>query len=112
MNVTMNRRQFGRTVAIALLVASGSVLAQNERRPRNQGGGGGQPVGVYKVLAIDTDARMLRLQAPDGSESRVKVPDGVYELSKLTVGDRIQVNFYVPDAMNPGLRAAGIWPAN
>jgi hypothetical protein len=42
----------------------------------------------------------------------VKVPDGVYELGKLSPGDRIQVNYYEPDDMNPGLRAAGIWPAS
>jgi hypothetical protein len=67
---------------------------------------------VFQVVAIDTDARTLRLRASHGSETTAKVPDGVYELGKLNVGDRIQVSFYVPDAMNPGARVAGIWPAN
>jgi hypothetical protein len=108
----MNRRTFGTMLAFALIAVGRPASAQNENRPRNRGGGGGQPVDVYQVLAVDTDARTLRLRASDGSESTVKVPEGVYELRKLAVGDRIQVNFYVPDAMNPGLRAAGIWPAN
>ena len=106
----MNRRQF---TALLLFAGSASLtFAQNENRPRNQGGGGGQPIGVYKVVSVDNYARTVDLQAPDGSISTVKVPEGVYELHKLKAGDRVQVNFYTPDAMNPGLRAAGIFPIN
>jgi hypothetical protein len=108
----MKRRDLVGAVFLAGLMTVTVSSAQNENRPRNRGGGGGQPVGVFTVVSIDTDARTLRLRGADGSESTVKVPDGVYELGKLNPGDRIQVNFYVPDAMNPGLRAAGIWPAN
>lgn len=107
----MNRRQFA---AFALLVGSAATraFAQDENRPRNRGGGGGPPMGIFKVVSIDTYARTVDLQAADGSVSTVKVPEGVYELNKLKPGDRIQVNFYVPDSMNPGLRAASIYPAN
>lgn len=108
----MTRRKLVGVLLLAGLAAAVPSLAQNENRPRNRGGGGGQPAGVFRVVSVDRDARTLRLQAADGSVSTVKVPDGVYELGKLNPGDRIQVNFYVPDDMNPGLRAAGIWPAN
>lgn len=108
----MQRRYFVGALAAALIAGTRPALAQNENRPRNRGGGGGPSPGVFQVVAVDTDARTIRLRASDGSESTAKVPDGVYELSRLNVGDRIQVNFYVPDAMNPGLRVAGIWPAN
>lgn len=108
----MKRRDLVVALFLAGPVMTSPSFAQNENRPRNRGGGGGQPVGVFTVVSIDSDARTLRLQAADGTVSTVKVPDGVYELGKLSPGDRIQVNFYVPDAMNPGLRAAGIWPAN
>jgi hypothetical protein len=106
----MHRRQFA-----ALFLLAGSApfaFAQNENRPRNQGGGGGQAMGVYKVVSVDSYARTVDLQAADGSLSTVKVPEGVYELHKLKPGDRVQVNFYTPDAMNPGLRAAAIYPMN
>jgi hypothetical protein len=108
----MNRRHFA-AVLLFTGAAATSAFAQLDERRFSKGGGGGPPVGVFQILAIDTDARTLQLKAAaDGSVSSVKVPDGVYDLSKLNVGDRIQVNFYVPDAMNPGLRASAIWPAN
>jgi hypothetical protein len=108
----MQRRYFVGALVTALVAGTSSALAQNENRPRNRGGGGGSEPAVFRVLAIDSNARTIRLQASDGSETTAKVPEGVYELSRLNVGDRIQVNFYVPDAMNPGPRVAGIWPAN
>jgi hypothetical protein len=77
---------------------------------RNKGGGGGQEPGVYQVVSVDTYAGTVQLRGADGSTASVKVPGDVYDISKLKSGDRIQVNFYVPDSMNPGLRAAGIWP--
>jgi hypothetical protein len=104
----MDRRRF----AMTCLLGGWSVLAsaQIDRR-RDQGGGGGLPNGVYTVVSVDGSARNVVLRGADGTQATVRVPDGVYELSKLSAGDRVQVNFYVPDAMNPGLRAAGIWPA-
>jgi hypothetical protein len=107
----MDRRQFAALFLLAGAAAS-RAYAQRENMPRNRGGGGGPGMGVYKVVAIDTYARTIDVQAADDSVSTVKVPEGVYELSKLKVGDRIQINFYVSDAMNPGLRAASIFPAN
>jgi hypothetical protein len=34
----------------------------------------------------------------------------VYDLSKLKPGDKIRVDFVVPDESNSELRAASIWP--
>lgn len=105
----MNRRQFTACLLLTA-VSAGPAMAQVGERRRNQGSGGGQPLDTFKVVSVDTDARTIQLQAGDGSTSKVKVPDGVYDLGKLKAGDRIQVNFYVPDSMNPGLRAAAIYP--
>jgi hypothetical protein len=107
----MDRRQFAVALLFAGITAT-DALAQLDERRYSKGGGGGSPVAVFQIMAIDTDTRTLKLKAADGSVSSVKVPDGVYDLSKLNVGDRIQVNFYVPDAMNPGVRASAIWPVN
>lgn len=108
----MNRRHF---VAFFLLSATAAThtWAQGELRPRNRGGvAGGTPDGVFQVKSVDTYARTVDLQAADGTVATVKVPEGVYELGKLKTGDRIRVSFYVPDSMNPGPRAAAIYPAN
>lgn len=105
----MNRRQFTVCLLGAAAIAAPAMAQVGERR-RNQGSGGGQPLDSFKVVSVDADARTIQLQAGDGSTSKVKVPDGVYDLDKLKPGDRIQVNFYVPDSMNPGLRAAAIYP--
>jgi hypothetical protein len=42
----------------------------------------------------------------------VQVGDSVYDLSKLKAGDKIKVDFVIPDEKNPQLRAASIWPAD
>lgn len=108
----MNRRHFATFVLLAAAV-SRHAWAQSEVRPKNRGGGGGgQPNGVFQVKSVDTYARTINLQSSDGSVATVRVPDGVYDLSTLKVGQRIQVNFFTPDSMNPGLRAAEIFPAN
>jgi hypothetical protein len=107
----MDRRHFAACFLLAAAAATGAVAQVDERR-RNQGGGGGQAPGVFAVLAVDTYARTVQLRGSDGTVSTARVPEGVYELSKLKPGDRIQVNFYVPDSMNPGLRVSAIWPAS
>src|SRR5580765_650158 len=38
------------------------------------------------------------------------VGESVYDLSKLKAGDKIRVDFVVPDESNSELRAASIWP--
>jgi hypothetical protein len=65
---------------------------------------------VYDVLSIDADARTVRLRAANGRTGVVQVGESVYDLSKLKAGDKIKVDFVVPDEKNPQLRAAQIWP--
>lgn len=106
----MNRRRLGIFLLLAGLMSTSGVIAQTELRPRNRGGSGGQPVDTYTVVAIDTDARTLQLRATDGTVSKVKVPEDVFDLSTLNVGDRIQVNFLVPQSSSDPPRASSIWP--
>ena len=79
---------------------------------RNQGGGvNNAPLpGVFTVVSIDSYAQTVRMQAQDGTTANVYVGDGVYDISKLKAGDKIQVNFLEPDGMNNKLAAANIWP--
>ena len=80
---------------------------------RNEGGSINYAPGpaVYDVLAVDADARTVRLRAANGRSGVVEVGESVYDLSRIKAGDRIKVDFVVPDAKNPQLRAASIWPA-
>jgi hypothetical protein len=87
--------------------ADGSAGAQ-----RMQGGGinyAPQPE-VYSVVLVDSRGRMVRLRAADGRTGLVYVAEGVYDLSKLKAGDKIRVDFVVPDASSSKLSAASIWP--
>jgi hypothetical protein len=92
------------------------VLAQQA------GGGGGQRMqggginyalqaAVYSVISIDSDARTVQLRAADGRTGAVYVAEDIFDLSKLKPGDKIRVDFVVPDATNKKLSAASIWPA-
>jgi len=90
------------------------------------GGGGGLPrrnvdgqgmnyapePAVYSVLSVDADARTVELRAANGRTGVVQVGPSVYDLSKIKAGDKIKVDFVVPDEKNPQLRAAAIWPAS
>ena len=67
---------------------------------------------VYAVLSVDADARTVQLRAANGRTGVVQVGASVYDLSKLKAGDKIKVDFLVPDEKNKELRAASIWPAN
>jgi hypothetical protein len=64
---------------------------------------------VYSVISIDSYARTIRMRAADGRTGDVHVPEGVYDLSTLKAGDRIRVDFVVPDSMNSRLSAASVW---
>jgi hypothetical protein len=95
------------------------VLAQ--RGGRGPGGGhGGDGAGinyaprpaVYEVLSVDPGSSTVRLRAADGRAGDVYVDQGVYDLSSLKAGDKIQVDFLVPDGTNTQLKAASVWPAN
>jgi hypothetical protein len=66
--------------------------------------------GVFSVVAVDPYERIVRLRARNGAAADVYVRDGVYDLAKLKPGDRIQVDFLVPDDVDKRLAAATIWP--
>ena len=113
----MITRLFVASLAVMALFFTASADAQRVGgvgdRPgfRNQGGvNQGQPPAVYVVVSVDSYAQTVRLRASDGSTADVYVPDGVYDLSKLSDGDKIQVNFLEADGMNNKLSAANIWP--
>jgi hypothetical protein len=80
---------------------------------RMQGGGinYAPQAAVYSVLSIDADARTVQLRAADGRTGAVYVAEDIYDLSKLKPGDKIRVDFVVPDATTKKLNAASIWPA-
>ena len=106
-----------RTVLVGLLsgiipfAASGQVVGgQGRRRDQTGSANDAPPDGVFVVVSVDNYAQTVRMRALDGSVSNVYVNSDVYDISKLAAGDRIQVNFVVPDAMNPKLAAANIWP--
>jgi len=113
----MNTRLFLAALAAFLLLFGASADAQRVGgvgdRPgfRNQGGvNQGQPPAVYVVVSVDSYAQSVRLRAADGSTADVYVPDGVYDLSKLNSGDKVQVNFLEPDGTSNKLSAGNIWP--
>lgn len=110
-----------RTFVIGLLLGSMSLAAQAQvsgpgpGRPRGPTMGGvnnAPPPGIFTVVSVDTYGQTVRLKAKDGSVSSVAVSSDIYDISKLKAGDRIRVDFIVPDAMNPGPAAASIWPVN
>jgi hypothetical protein len=102
---TLNKR-----VCVGLLAA---MLLQPVFSQRMVGGGlnyAPRPA-VYAVLSVDPDERTVLLRAADGRTGTVYVAQEVYDLSTLKPGDKIQVNFVVPDATNKRLSAASVWPA-
>ena len=65
---------------------------------------------VYSVVSVDVDARLVRLRASDGRTGDVYVADEVFDVSTLKSGDKVRVDFLMPnDAANEQLRAASVW---
>ena len=47
----------------------------------------------------------------NGKTLDVQVGEGIYDLSKLKIGDKVQVNFLEPDGLGSNkLKAANIYP--
>jgi hypothetical protein len=67
--------------------------------------------GLYSVVLVDARGRMVRMRDLDGKTADVHVAEGVYDLSKLKIGDKIRVEFLAMDAPDKKPRAATIWPA-
>jgi hypothetical protein len=97
-------KAFNRRICVGLLAATllQPALAEginNAPRPA-----------VYSVISIDSDARMVDLRAADGRTVSVYVAEEVYDLSKLSSGDKVKVDFIVSDDKNKKLSAASVWP--
>jgi hypothetical protein len=112
-------KKFIRPICFGLLIAAAlqPVLAQvgaggggGGRRVQGQGINYAPQAEVYAVLSIDLQDRTVQLRATDGRTGFVHVGESVYDLSKLKAGDRIKVDFVVPDESNNELQAASIWP--
>ena len=50
------------------------------------------------------------MRAADGRTSDVYVAEGIYELAKLKAGDKIRVDFALPDEQSRKPSAASVWP--
>ena len=101
-------------LTVLIVCVPQAAFAQREAdRPRNNQSGGVNlaPLpAVYTVVSIDSYAQTMKLRAQDGAVTGdVYVGEGIYNLSKLNPGDKIQVNFLEPDGMNKRLAAANIW---
>jgi hypothetical protein len=81
-----------------------------------QRAGGGQGINYaprpadYEVLLIDATRRMLRIQAADGRTGMVQVPEKVYDLGQLKMGDKVRIDFVAPKPGDAQLIAASVWP--
>ncbi len=102
-------RTLDKRVCIGLLAA---LLWQPMFAQRMAGGGlnySPRPA-VYAVISIDPDERTVQLRAADGRTGTVYVDEAVFDVSTLKPGDKIRVDFVVPDGTNKGLKAASVWP--
>ncbi|MGZ9030417.1 MAG: hypothetical protein ACXW2G_03535 [Burkholderiaceae bacterium] len=106
-------------VCLGLLAAMPLQPVFSQRAGSGEGGGQRMQGGginyaprpaVYSVVSIDSYGRTVRLRAADGRTSDVYVAEGIYELAKLKTGDRIRVDFVVPDATSRKPSAASVWP--
>jgi hypothetical protein len=101
-------------VCAALLtcaLSDAAIAQRGDGGRRNQDGGinyAPQP-GIYTVVSVDSDDRIVRIRAADGNAANVHVGEGVFDVSKLSPGDKIQVDFLVPDGLSNKLSAATIW---
>lgn len=95
-----------------LLAAAAPAAADEPGVRRNQSGSinlAPRPA-TYAVLAVDPYNRVLRLRARNGATADVHVDDDVYDLSRLKAGDRVRVDFLVPNEGERRLTAASVWP--
>ena len=70
---------------------------------------GGSLPGVFKVQAVKGRDNIVQLRDEDGRTADVYVDSRLYDLSTLSEGDEVAVDFFVPDDSNDRLEAASIW---
>jgi len=70
--------------------------------------GGVQP-GVFTVLDVRRSDNIVTLGDDGGRRADVIVRPDVFDLSQLSAGDKVTVDFLVPASDDPQLRAASVW---
>jgi hypothetical protein len=102
-------------LAASVAVSAPAIALDETTAPpaawRNQGGSinyAPRP-GVFEVVAVDEYNRVVRLRSRFGAEADVYVDDRIQPVSALRPGDRIEVDFFVPQDSEDRLSAASIW---
>ena len=112
----MERSKLFTLATLVTLILSAPLQAQmrdSGERNRNQGGGVNLAPNdpVLQVVSIDSYDRVVKMRDANGKTLDVQVGEGIYDLSKLKIGDKVQVNFLEPDGLGSNkVKAASIWP--
>ena len=112
----MERSKLLTLATLVTLILSAPLQAQmrdSGERNRNQGGGVNLAPNdpVLQVVSIDSYGRVVKMRDANGKTLDVQVGEGIYDLSKLKIGDKVQVNFMEPDGLGSHkVKAANIWP--
>ena len=112
----MERSKLLTLATLVTLILSAPLQAQmrdSGERNRNQGGGVNLAPNdpVLQVVSIDSYGRVVKMRDANGKTLDVQVGEGIYDLSKLKIGDKVQVNFLEPDGLGSNkVKAANIWP--
>ena len=107
----MKRSKLLTLATLVTLILSAPLQAQ--MRDRNQGGSVNLAPNdpVLQVVSIDSYDRVVKMRDANGKTLDVQVGEGIYDLSKLKIGDKVQVNFLEPDGRGSHkLKAANIYP--
>ena len=107
----MERSKLLTLATLVALILSAPLQAQ--MRDRNQGGGVNLAPSdpVLQVVSVDSYSRVVKMRDANGKTLDVQVGEGIYDLSKLKIGDKVQVNFLEPDGLGSNkVKAANIWP--
>ena len=112
----MERSKLLTLATLVALILSAPLQAQmrgSGEGTRNQGGGinlaPNDP--VLQVVSVDSYSRVVKMRDANGKTLDVQVGEGIYDLSKLKIGDKVQVNFLEPDGVGSHkVKAASIWP--
>ena len=65
--------------------------------------------GMFTVQAVNARANTVQLRDDGGRSAEVYVEPGFFDLGTLQAGDQVEVDFFVPEAGDERLEAAGIW---
>ena len=112
----MERSKLLTLATLVTLILSAPLQAQmrdSGERNRNQGGGVNLAPNdpVLQVVSIDSYGRVVKMRDANGKTLDVQVGEGIYDLSKLKIGDKVQVNFLEPDGLGSNkVKAASIYP--